>query len=175
MRARINAVLYFVLTVAAVLVTLRVLNWLPLVLQKETLRTYDSIEDVGAKLIMKELLVPSYFPESIAWPPERILAQSAPYPAVMMVFDRAGEQDALIISQAASDAFPGRLSMPSLQIVEKVPYDLQGRKALLEVGSCETQEPCSRISWTEGGSLHIVLSMKSPPFELIRIAESMLP
>ena len=45
--------------------------------------------------------------------------------------------------------------------------------SLLDVGTCKNDEPCSRISWTEN-DFTFTLTMKSPPFDLIKIAESML-
>ncbi len=174
MRPRVHGLLYFLLAIAAVIVVLQILHWLPMVLQKDTLRKYGSIEEVRAKLNMKELYVPSYFPQSITWPPAEILAQAMPYPAVLMGFNRAGPQvAALIVSQAASDAFPGNVLIKFDRVTEKVPYLLQDRKALLEVGTCGSSDSCSRLAWTEGAS-RITLTMKSPPFELIRLAESML-
>ncbi|HAM51943.1 MAG TPA: hypothetical protein DCP92_15115 [Nitrospiraceae bacterium] len=156
------------------IIVLKSLNWLPLVLEQDTMRRYDSIEEVKAKLNMKDLYVPSYFPQSITWPPSEILAQTKPYPAVLMAFNQTGKRGvALVISQAASSAFSGNEFIKFVQITEKVPYRLKAREALLEVGTCKNDEPCSRLSWTEG-NYRIALAMKSPPFELIRIAESML-
>ncbi len=174
MRPRVHGLLYFLLAIAAVIIALQILHWLPMVLQKDTLRKYGSVEEVRTKLNIKELYVPSYFPQSITWPPTEILAQARPYPAVLMVFNRAGTQDAtLIVSQAASDAFPGHILITFDRITENVPYLLKDRKAFLEVGTCKNADSCSRLTWTEGTS-RITLTMKSPPFELIRIAESML-
>jgi hypothetical protein len=175
MRARLKTFFYFLLTIAAVFMLLKILNWLPMILQKETLRAYDSIEEVRSKLNMKNILVPSYFPEAITWPPARILAQAKPCPGVLMVFDQSGRQGsaALVISQSDSDSFPGSLSLPPFSAKIKVPYELIGRKAVLEAGACNGEEPCSRIAWTEG-KLRVILIMKAPPVELIKIAESML-
>ncbi len=174
MRAKAKGFFYIVLTVAAVLVVLRTLNWLPTILQKETMRRYGSVEEVRAKLNIRDLLLPSYFPQSIMWPPSEILAQAKPYPAVLMIFKAANEREvALVISQAASDAFSSKALIPFAQITRTVPYDLKGRKALLEVGTDKNDEPCSRLSWREH-DYRVMLAMKSPPFELIRIAESML-
>ncbi len=174
MRARAYGFFYILLTVAAVLVVLRTLNWLPTILQKDTMRRYSSVEEVRAKLNIRDLPTPSYFPQSIMWPPSEILAQAKPYPAVLMIFKAAKERDvALVITQAASDTFSANALIPFVQITRTVPYDLKGRKALLEVGLCKNDEPCSRLSWAEHSS-RTTLVMKSPPFELIRIAESML-
>ena len=173
MRSRAYGFLYFLLTVAAVIIVLKALNWLPLVLQQDTMRRYGSVEEVRAKLSIKDLYVPSYFPQSITWPPTEILAQTKPYPAVLMVFNQAGKRDvALVISQAAAGTFSGNEFIKFAQITETVPYHVKSGEALLEVGTCKNGEPCSRLSWTEG-SYRMTVVMKSPPFELIKIAESM--
>ena len=175
MRAKSYGFLYLLLTIAAVLIVLKTLNWLPTMFQKDMLRKFDSMDEVQSKLNIRDLLVPSYFPESIMWPPSEILAQAKPYPAVLMIFNDAKTRDvALVISEAASDAFSENSLLPFVQITRKVPFDLKNRKALLEVGTCKKDEPCSRLSWTEN-KYRIVLTMKSPPFELVRIAEGMLP
>ncbi len=135
---------------------------------------YNSVEEVTAKLNLRDLRVPSYFPQSISWPPTEILAQAKPYHAVIMIFNAAGTRDvALVISQAGSDAFTPPSLIPIAQTTRTVAYAIKGRAALLEVGVCRDKTPCSRISWTEGGS-RIVLAMKAPPFELVNIAESMM-
>ena len=174
MRSRTNGFLLFLLTIAAVVIVLMALNWLPLVMQQDTMRKYGSIEEVRLKLNIKDLYVPSYFPQNISWPPSEILAQTKPYSAVLMVFNQAGKHDVeLVISQATSAAFSGNAIIKFVQIKEAVPYQLKARNALLEVGTCKKDEPCSRLSWSENNYL-ITLTMKSQPFELIRIAESML-
>ena len=174
MRARVTGTVYFLLAIASVLFVLATLNWLPTALQKDTLRRYGSIEEVRAKLNMRNLPVPSYFPQSVAWPPAQVLAQAKPYPAVLMVFNRAGAREpALVVSQAASDSFSGGAFITLAEVRQRVPYQLKERAAVLEVGVCDNGEPCSRLAWTEG-DFKTTLVMKSPPFELIKIAESML-
>jgi hypothetical protein len=175
MRDKIRRYLYFVVTIAAVLVVLITLNQLPLFLQQGTLRTYDSVEAVQAKLTIRNLRVPSYFPQSVSWPPVEIWAQTQPYIATLMVFQRVGTPGPILaISQTAS----GRTSLDERiriqRVAESVPYDLKGRKALLTVGVCGQTEVCSRISWNEENT-EMVIAMKSSPFELIKIAESMAP
>lgn len=175
MRTGLRSVFYFLLTIAAVVLTLVVLNRLPLVLQRDTLRPYASLDEARSRLNIRELKVPTYFPQSITWPPARILAQSKPYPALLMVFHRGPDRDpALVISQAASDSFTGDSYITFVRITEKAQYQLKGRRSLLEVGTCsDDEQPCSRIAWTEG-NMRTIVQMKSSPFETIRIAESML-
>jgi hypothetical protein len=174
-RVYVRGFLFFLLTVAAVILFLMLLNWLPLTLQKDTMRRYASVDEARSKLNLKGIYVPSYFPQNITWPPSEILAQNRPYPAVLMVFHRADKKEevALVISQTSAEFFPGDAFITFDKITEAVPFHFKSRQALLEVGTCNKGGPCSRISWSEGG-YHIVLAMKSPPFELIRIAESML-
>lgn len=173
MRTTPHSLIYFTSTIAAVIITLLILNWLPLALQKETVRRYATFEEARAKLNLREARVPSYFPESIRWPPREVLAQTRPFPAILMVFNKVGSREPhLIISQTASEAFPGNGYLSLHTIKERVQYQLKGKKALLKVGTCGDQEPCSSIAWTEG-AFRIFLTMKEPPFELIRIAESM--
>ncbi len=173
MRTRTYGVLYLLAAVAITVVVLKAINWLPMALQKETMRKYNSVEEVRNKLNIRHVYVPTYFPPSIVWPPTEILAQTRPYPAVLMVFRRPGGKDpALVITQADSDAFPGSTIISFSEVRQKVDYWLKNRKTLLEVGVCRKDE-CSRMSWTEGNT-RITLTMKSPPFELIRIADSML-
>ncbi len=175
MRDRIRRYVYFTLTIIAVLTVLKTLNWLPLVLQQGTLRTYDSVEAVRAKLNIRDIRVPTYFPQSVTWPPSEIWAQTKPYVATLMVFRRAGTiEPALVISQTASDrpALDDRIRI--LQVKESVSYDLKGRNALLKVGTCEQNDVCSRISWNEGNCM-MTVTMKSSPFELIKIAQSLVP
>lgn len=174
MRTTAHGFLIFLLAIAIMVVVLMALNWLPLVMQQDTMRKYDSIQEVQSKLNINDLYVPSYFPQSITWPPSEILAQAKPYYAVLMVFNQAGMHDvALVVTQAASASFSGNEIIKFAQIKEAVPYQLKSRNALLEVGICKKDEPCSRLSWVEN-KYWITLTMKSLPFELIRIAESML-
>jgi hypothetical protein len=60
-----------------------------------------------------------------------------------------------------------------IDVIESVSYPVKGRNALLRVGVCQRNEPCSGITWKEGQyTIHVLA--KSTPFELIKIAESML-
>jgi len=173
MRTNVQRLAYFVLTIVAIIIVLKTLNWLPMVLQEGILRPYASIEEVRSKLNIKDLYVPSYFPQSITWPPSKILAQTKPYVATLLVFNRPGKDGpALIISQAASERFSPDMLIKIVQVTERVPYQLNGRTALLEVGTCEKNEPCSRISWVEG-IYTMTVTMKSQPFDLVQIAKSM--
>jgi len=173
-RKKIFGLLYFAMTVAVLIGLLKITNWLPTVFQEGMLRKYSSIEEIKTRLRLRNIYIPSYFPQRFKWPPSRILAQSKPFVAVEMEFRNieSGET-ALVITQAADREFTPDRTIVISQVKERVEYSLNGRPSVLEVGVCKNDAPCSRISWQEEGNW-IRVEMKSAPFELIKIAESMI-
>lgn len=174
MNKTLSGALSFALVIAIIIVALMVMNWVPLSLQQETIRRYATVEEVRAALLAKDLSVPSYFPQQIKWPPSMILAQGKPFFASVMEFTREDTGDiALVISQSEGEALSVENPIDIIVVKEKVQYAMQGRDALLTVGACGNDEPCSGITWQEGKYTMTVL-MRSTPFELMRIVESML-
>lgn len=167
--------LLFAATVAAVILMLRLVNWIPWIIQKDTIRPYSNIDLVRTTLQIHRVFVPSYFPENLRWPPSRILAQRAPFTAVILEFrDEQTGDTVLMTSQTAGGRPPVWDKKIEVQRVEEqVTYSLKGRKAVLTVGQCADGEPCSGVSWDEG-KYRIDVLMKSGPFDLIGIAESMI-
>lgn len=167
-------VLSFVITLAVVVGVLKFMNWAPGALEPGLMSRYQSINDVESTLGIKKIYVPAYFPETIGWPPAAILAQSSPYPAVIMEFARASDGETmLVMTQTASRSFHPEVAIRFHTISETVPLDLRGRSAQLDAGLCEDRTACSRLEWDEG-DVHLMLTMEAPSIELIRIAESML-
>jgi hypothetical protein len=164
----------FALMIGLLIIALKIVNWLPLAMQKETVRRYGSIEEVQRALNMKDIYVPSYFPQQIIWPPSVILAQGKPFRAIVMEFTRADKRNiALIISQSEGTALNVENPIEIVTVTEKVRYMIKGRDAVLTVGSCKDAEPCSGITWIESKYTMNVL-MKSAPFELTKIVDSMI-
>lgn len=160
--------------VAVLVALLKLLNWLPLAAQKDLLREYRDLEDARAASGIDPALAPSYFPQNLSWPPSTIFAQGTPFPALVMEFERiGGKETVLIISQAESETFFPRERIRFQEVKERVPYSLKGREALLEVGVGPQGDPCAGIGWKEG-RYRIVVRARTSPFELIKIAESML-
>jgi hypothetical protein len=167
--------LSFLLVLALLVGALKVMNWLPSIVQEGFISQYKDIEEVRDKLKIKDIYVPSYFPQPVKWPPSAIWAQIRPFTAIVMEFKNVENGDTeLIISQVSAKAhFIPDNKIKIEQVREKVDYLLKGRRASLEVGACGNEERCSLLSWIEG-KYRITVTMKSPPFELIKIAESML-
>ena len=175
LRSKALSALLFFAIVGVLLLLIKVSNWLPFALQKESLRSYGSIEAVQAELRIPHIYVPAYFPQTVSWPPEHLFAQAKPFPGVLMTFTRAqAPRELLVITQSQSESFSRLVPCPLARTTAEVQYDFHGRKAFLEVGYCSAEEPCSRISWQENGS-YISVFMRAAPFDLISIAESMLP
>lgn len=168
--------IYFAITVAVLLVVLKMINWLPLIIQKESMRQYHSIEEMQSRLNIATVYIPSYFPQHLAWPPSIIIAQRKPFTAVIMHFHyRNSEEVGMVIRQVRA----GELALPDSalalrKVLQTSSILIKDRNALLETGECDGGASCSRVSWEEGG-LSIAVTAKTPQRELIRIARSMIP
>lgn len=174
MNKALSRFLSFTFMIVLLILALKIINWLPLALQRDAVRRYNTIEEVRSSLNMKDIHVPSYFPQQISWPPTTILAQSKPFSAIAMEFTRGDKRNTvLVISQSEGKALNVENPIEIRVVTEKVRYTIKGRDAVLTVGSCGNDEPCSGITWTEGKYTMTAL-MKSTPFELTKIVESML-
>jgi hypothetical protein len=174
MRTKLRDLIIFGVAVAGLIAALRVMNWLPSAVQDGMMKQYGSFLEVRRQLRLQDVYVPTYYPEYLRWPPTLIAAQSRPFTAVLIEFAQKEKDDVcLVISQTA---FPHSVPNDKIKISnvkEMVQYSFKGREAMLVVGVCKDDEPCSRISWEES-EYRISLSMKSTPIELIKIMESMV-
>jgi hypothetical protein len=174
MNKRFLSFIYFLITVAIIVATLKFMNYLPMLIQPDTMGRYRNIEEVKSALNIRDVYVPSYFPQGLIWPPSGILAQNKPFTAVILEFKNTERKDiALIISQSTSATFRPDEKIRMRRIKEKVGYPLKGRDMILEAGVCAGEEPCSRITWSEG-RYTIIVTAKSEPPALMKIAESMI-
>lgn len=177
MKRKAFGALAFAAGLAVLVVALKTLNGLPLIAQKDLMRSYGDFEEMRTSLGIPKVLVPSYFPEEFRWPPTRILAQGKPFPAVIMEFEGSGEGKArgvgMVIYQAAADDFSPGGPLALSRVRERATYPLKGRSAALEVGSDAKGGPCSRISWREK-EVRVTVLARLTPFELMKVAESML-
>jgi hypothetical protein len=175
MRKTLRGLLVMLLLAGLAAALLAAANRLPSVMQKGFARQYGSIEEAKQSLGLDNVLIPAYFPEGIMWPPSLILAQKKPYTAVVMEFKKAETMETtLIVIQSSSDGGDSQLQRITMkQLKEETRYQLKGKMVLLQVGTCDNGIPCSRMTWQDSG-LHRTVLLMSSPFELIRIAESMI-
>ncbi len=171
---RMRGFIMFIVAVGILIVFLKALNWVPGILQEGLSNTYGSIEEVESKLHFREILIPSYYPQGLQWPPALITAQTKPYAMVQMECTRQQDNKvSLIISQTALPYPDPKVSIEMIKKNEPVQYTFKGRNAALVAGLCGNNEPCSRISWNEP-RYHIDVIMLSLPSEIVKIAESMV-
>ncbi len=174
MKKNIRALLLFSIVIVALTAFLGFFNWLPFYIEEGTVRRYSSIEEVKAKLKLKEVFVPSFFPQQYVWPPYEIIAQTKPFTSVIMKFRNInGKPDALVICQLSATASVPDCFPSMIQIRESTAYKMKGRPAILEVGTCGHNEVCSRMAWREG-RYRITVAVDAPPSELVKISGSMI-
>lgn len=174
MSKRIRGFFYFAIAIVILVAVLKFMNYLPMLIQPDIMRRYRSIEEVKSTLNIKDIHVPSYFPQGLIWPPSEILAQNRPFTAVILEFKNGETKDiALTISQSASATFRPDEKIKIRRIKDKIGYPLKGRDIILEAGVCAGEVPCSRVTWNEG-RYTIIVTAKSEPPALMKIAESMI-
>ncbi|HMK60385.1 MAG TPA: hypothetical protein VK452_04470 [Dissulfurispiraceae bacterium] len=160
--------------IICVVVLLVALNWLPSLIQKDYARQFQNVEEAKKAAGMATILMPAYFPEGIEWPPSFIVAQKKPYQALMTEFVKtsSGATFLVIVQASSPEASKQFLRIRLHDIREETGYVLRGRPATLRVGICDGTL-CSEIQWTERSDYYDVV-YKASPFELIKVAESMI-
>jgi hypothetical protein len=174
MRNRLLGFILFAAAFAVLIGVLKVLNWVPGVMQDGLLKSYATIDEAKTALKISEPFAPTYYPQGLRWPPERIMAQTKPY--LMILQEYARQKDGavtLIIVQTARGHGDPKLPVEMTRKTEQVTFDLKGRSAFLEVGMCGDDVQCSRLNWAEGDS-RIMMIMLTSPSEIVKIADSMI-
>lgn len=173
---RLGRFLLFGLMIAATVLLLKLLNWVPLNIHYDSMRRYYDIEDVRTALKIRKVFLPSYFPQYLKWPPAEVFAQKEPFAAVLMHFTRRDEKETVLAIRQSDSRYtdPVRTRMDPERIRTKENILMKGRPALLYTGLCPGRRPCTQVAWQEEGFSFTVIGEESPG-ELLRIAESMLP
>jgi hypothetical protein len=174
----------FLLTIAAIALTLRLLNavpgyWEMLTAQPvqvppsltEHLR-YSSIEEMEGDLGVSVAL-PSYFPSYLVWPPDSVRGQRDPAPVASLLFVSTEGQQALQIRQVfwSGDELPFEIPEP-LQVLERRAVEMEGGTGLLLIGQSQAGAPLNQLRW-RNGDVHRVVTTIYSEGELLRIARSM--
>lgn len=166
---------FIALMVIAVL-AIAVLDWLPGSVDKGGMRKYSGMNELRTEQSLQPLMVPSFFPERVAWPPSLLMAQASPFVAVVMEFNDKDGAPVLSIAQSASEGFEAGGPISMSEVRQSLKVKLAGRDALLETGLCQQGAQCSSLRWSREGqqTRHVRMIMKAPSVTLLRIAESML-
>jgi len=168
----------FVITILLVTAILTVLNWLPSLVQKRTMKRFNSIDIAQKELRLHRLFLPTYIPEDLhlVWPPEEIYAQEVPFSAFIMHLRYRDSRDIGLVIQQTDANTPYQIE-PLIKIKTKTEGSqifIKDRKALLVPAICDENTPCNEVSWNEDGTI-ITLICKCSAQEIVKIASSTLP
>jgi hypothetical protein len=174
----LKKIVMFASMVLFVVGLLSLLNWIPLIMQKQKLKSFSSPDAAAKELHIRKIYLPSYLPEhlNLTWPPAEIYGQDTPFGAVAMYLSfKQSQEIGLSLHQTDANA-PYQLE-PRLKIqTEKTArqIEIKGRKATLLVAVCDNNTPCSQLSWDEHGTVITVIGKFSAQ-DIIKIASSMIP
>jgi hypothetical protein len=157
---------------------LSLLNWIPLIIQKQKLKSFSSPDAAAKELHVRKIYLPSYLPEhlNLAWPPSEVYGQDVPFSAVVMYLSfKQRPEIGLALHQ--SDAQASYMIEPRIKIrpgKTSSQISLKGRRATLVPAICDDNTPCNQLSWDEHGTI-ITLIGKFSAQDIIKIASSMIP
>ncbi len=173
---KINLIIRFLGSLLLLTFCLVLLNHLTGTLERNTLRTYSSIEEV--RRVLKDIIIPSYFPEFLRWPPSKIMAGKRPYRTMILEFKDSKGKPALLLTESEKEYLNMKTLMMT-EVIDELPHEIKGRKVILRVGRCSSLS-CGELRWKEG-DYYIRLTLltqqethSSPVIELLKIAESMV-
>jgi len=164
----------FMVMVGVLALALHALNWVPELFRPGLVKAYQDVDTAGRALGIKNIPVPTYFPENITWPPSAVIAQNYPYPAILLQFTSQDTSDKLLVITRNPTSKQPLLKTSVEDISEQSKASLNGTDAILITGTCGTGRPCSLITWDAAGQQTSVL-LYERPFELIKIAQSIRP
>ena len=143
---------------------------------ESSLKECATIEEVEHQLGLNVLL-PSYFPETLRWPAGRILARREPEKQVVFVFTsrKTGEAELVLVEQ-----FGGReLAMerrPEIPQIARVVADsvvwLGEEQGRLVSGWSKELQRWNQLTWWRNG-VSVLLITSQPFYQLMRIAKSL--
>lgn len=159
----------------AAVIMFKLLNWMPLSVGHEDVRRYKTIEDVKTSLKIKEVYLPSYFPQRLKWPASEIYAQISPFSLVLTDFrDRERGDIVLAIRQAdVRDPAPLKTRIEPERIKRRESIVIKGRPAQLSIAVCPGGRACASVTWEEKGYIFNIV-LRDSKEELLKIAESMI-
>ena len=170
----IKKLLLFLVMAIAVVLSLRLLNWLGESINEEGARSFTQVEAARRYLDVEELYLPMYRPQHFQWPPTEILARRSPKQLISHVTERETGEVILAIAQTEAAASDIKLRLEPVNSKRSTEIQLEGRPARLTEAECNTGGTCFQLTWMEG-STGIKMVAKLSREELIRVAESMLP
>ena len=130
-------------------------------------RTVDEAE----RRLRTRLVLPSYFPDTLAWPPVAVrFTLGPPGAAALQVAGRDGRPRALLAETVAPGEIPERLVPPAAPL-GSAPLDVNGRPGRLARVVGEDGEVWNELAWEQDGR-SLLLRSRGSIDELLRMARS---
>jgi len=179
-RAAVSAWRFLFVLVVAIALTaggLRLIDTLPAWWSGEprSVRAYDTVDELERE-VRTRLLLPAFFPETLAWPPSRVERSAGPGKPTLLAFrDRPSGRERVFLCQTLEgDApIPARLLAPGT-IVEQRALEVSGSPAALRVVRGERGETWTDLTWVQQSRrIHIRAGAGTTQTELMRLARSL--
>jgi hypothetical protein len=172
-RRRVVGVLLGVALGSAAL--LRALDAVPPLLRDEPrgIRRYSTIEALERDT-RTQLVLPFYFPDTLAWPPMDVARAGGDGRPTRVTFaDRATGEPRLIVAQCLDgECDLAQRLLPAGALVTSQPLTISGAPARLVRRSIDGSLPVSDLEWHQFGR-RLVVRVHGEDTELLRIARSM--
>jgi hypothetical protein len=141
-------------------------------------KSYANLENAQAHIGTRALL-PAYFPESLKWPAQRVLAQKNPMPAVILLFSsRDVRRTELVLAEGFGISLSDLTQLEGIPRIRQVVSDsavvVSGRPGRLVTGWEKEGGKWAQLTWRRERMV-MLIATRLPLYELLRIAESMEP
>ncbi|MBI4011441.1 MAG: hypothetical protein HY359_03960 [Candidatus Rokubacteria bacterium] len=132
---------------------------------------FDSVEAVERRL-RERLWLPSYFPDTLRWPPAGIRLHTGPPPSVVLTFgDRGGEPRLVVFQSLGGLGAPPPEPLPGGRVLQTVTVPLHDAPAALSRVLDRDGRVWHELGWSTGDR-RVVLRSRGPVAELLRMGES---
>jgi hypothetical protein len=128
--------------------------------------------DEAERRLRARIVAPSYFPDTLAWPPRAVrFTLGPPGAAALHVDGRDGRPRALLAETVGPGPLPDRLVAPAPPLAERVPVALGARTGQLARVVGDDGEVWNELTWEQDGRT-LLLRSRGPIDEVIRMAKS---
>ena len=130
--------------------------------------------DAAERLLDGHVLIPTFFPETLRWPPSAVRASDGPPRSVSLEFTgRDGKWTRLVVCQTleAGDAFPTGLLAPGREWYS-TPVTIAGEKTTLESVRVGSEGSFDQVTVHRKGR-KVLLRYDGPADELVRMAATL--
>jgi hypothetical protein len=139
--------------------------------ESRDVRLAKSLEDAERR-VRSRLVLPAYFPDTLAWPPARIRVLPGSPPAVALVFtSRGGGEPRFVLAQSLGADEPSERLVPTASALDESRIAVGTAPGTLRRIIGDDGALWRELRWTQGGR-RMVARSKGTLDELIRMARS---